>query len=124
MFEAPGHEGLVTIRWEEVPRGGSFEGVRLGDHRRVYLEYEGEVSGGRGRVTRVMEGRLVARRGSDGAGGETWRIEGEGGWMVAGEAWSGEAWSGEAWSGPGVWRTGGAAAEERWRFQRQSRSEC
>jgi hypothetical protein len=28
----------------------------LGDHRRIYLEYEGEISGGRGRVRRLDSG--------------------------------------------------------------------
>jgi hypothetical protein len=30
--------------------------VRLKDHRRVYLEYDGEISEGRGRVDRVGDG--------------------------------------------------------------------
>jgi hypothetical protein len=42
----------------------------LGDHRREYLEFEGEVSGGRGSVTRV-------------AGGEYEIAETETAWLVA-----------------------------------------
>jgi hypothetical protein len=33
-----------------------FSAEPIGDHRRAYLEYEGVVSGGRGRVTRVARG--------------------------------------------------------------------
>jgi hypothetical protein len=35
--------------------GGCFECERLPPHRRLYLSYEGEVSGGRGRVVREAE---------------------------------------------------------------------
>lgn len=34
-------------------------GERIGDHRAVYLHYEGPVSGGRGRVRRVAAGEVV-----------------------------------------------------------------
>lgn len=52
-----GAEWLPTWRlaaWEE----GAFvvEAVRLPDHRRAYLDYEGPISGGRGRVKRVASG--------------------------------------------------------------------
>lgn len=33
-----------------------FPAERLPDHRRLYLDYEGEIAGGRGRVTRVAAG--------------------------------------------------------------------
>jgi hypothetical protein len=39
-----------------------FAAERLGDHRAVYLEYEGEVSGGRGRVDRVAAGVVESLR--------------------------------------------------------------
>lgn len=56
-----GGEGpLTTFRLERridgIPRGVQVRGERLGDHRPVYLTYEGEVSGGRGSVRRVGEG--------------------------------------------------------------------
>jgi hypothetical protein len=51
---------LVSFRLPaEAPtpgiRGGSFECLRLPGHRRRYLRFEGEVSGGRGRVEREAE---------------------------------------------------------------------
>lgn len=33
---------------DEIPEGQ--EAARIGDHRMIYLDYEGEISGGRGRV--------------------------------------------------------------------------
>ena len=36
--------------------GASFWAEPLGDHRADYLTYQGEVSGNRGRVTRIAEG--------------------------------------------------------------------
>lgn len=60
MIEQEGNERLVcfrvTVRVDELTPGARFEGDRLADHRRAYLEYEGEISGGRGRVTRVAAG--------------------------------------------------------------------
>jgi hypothetical protein len=58
MLEVEGHEKLRTFqlaRWP-VSVGGSCAAPQIGDHRRAYLEYEGEVSGGRGTVTRVQAG--------------------------------------------------------------------
>lgn len=46
----------VNIRPDEAP--GWFEARRLVDHRAAYLDFEGEISGGRGRVTRVARGEL------------------------------------------------------------------
>ncbi|HYF15852.1 MAG TPA: hypothetical protein VD971_12355 [Phycisphaerales bacterium] len=64
MLERPGEpwRGLLTFRTRERPDGGgaTLHATRLGDHRRAYLEYEGEVSGGRGRVTRVAAGVVEA----------------------------------------------------------------
>lgn len=39
---------------------------RIGDHRREYLEYEGEISGDRGRVRRIDRGELRVQRGEPG----------------------------------------------------------
>ncbi len=39
----------------ELPQD-SVEAIRLGDHRKFYLDYEGLVSGGRGDVRRVSSG--------------------------------------------------------------------
>lgn len=52
-------EGLTTFRVRERIDGPGldvFEAERLADHRRAYLDYEGEISGGRGFVTRVARG--------------------------------------------------------------------
>jgi hypothetical protein len=37
---------------------GCFLGERIADHRAAYLDFEGEIAGGRGRVRRVAEGDL------------------------------------------------------------------
>jgi hypothetical protein len=51
MMEAG--EKLRTWRLAEMPRPGRrTEAVRIGDHRKMYLDYEGPVSGDRGKVTR------------------------------------------------------------------------
>ena len=41
---------------EPIVPGGIFPARALGDHRKVYLEYEGEVGGNRGWVRRVDAG--------------------------------------------------------------------
>ena len=48
----------VSVRPDERV-GAGFEAERIGEHRRAYLEFEGVVSGGRGRVVRVARGDLV-----------------------------------------------------------------
>lgn len=45
-------DALITWALAEEPSSGSCLAERLPDHRRAYLDYEGEVSGGRGSVTR------------------------------------------------------------------------
>jgi len=70
---------LRTWRLESPPAPGqSIDATPLADHRRAYLDYEGEISGGRGRVSRWDQGefewlvdepqsievRLVGRRAS------------------------------------------------------------
>lgn len=94
---AGGRGGLVTFRVLERPEtvgvGGVIAGERLADHRRVYLTYEGEVSGGRGRVTRLARGAcgLIAASGEnlefhvdvDGHGRSSWRAaSGASGWTL------------------------------------------
>lgn len=51
---------LMTFRTDTRPdeAPGRFEAKRLVDHRAAYLDYEGEISGGRGRVTRVARGEV------------------------------------------------------------------
>ena len=48
---------LHTWRLASVPRlGVAIEATALPDHRRMYLDYEGPVSGDRGKVRRFEEG--------------------------------------------------------------------
>ncbi len=59
MIEMPGRERLTTWRLAgnpvELP-DDPIEAEPIDDHRRIYLEYEGELSGERGRVARVDGG--------------------------------------------------------------------
>jgi hypothetical protein len=50
--------GLISFRVRERLDEGvdAWEADRIGDHREVYLGFEGEVSGGRGTVRRVASG--------------------------------------------------------------------
>ncbi len=58
--ENPAVTKLITLRTCERPdecrAGQRIEVERIGDHRIVYLNYEGQVSGNRGSVTRVAAG--------------------------------------------------------------------
>ncbi|MBL9031995.1 MAG: hypothetical protein JNM80_09850 [Phycisphaerae bacterium] len=57
---APG-AALMAFRvrdWIDGALGPGFEAEAMPDHRRDYLDYEGEVSGGRGRVERVAIGEM------------------------------------------------------------------
>ncbi|MEI8196657.1 MAG: hypothetical protein WCI73_12165 [Phycisphaerae bacterium] len=60
---APGAERLPTWRlaaWQGLEVGEFVaEAVRLPDHRRAYLDYEGEISGERGRVKQAISGTAV-----------------------------------------------------------------
>jgi hypothetical protein len=47
---------LLTWRSPDWPIVRETNLVKLTEHRRLYLEYEGEISGGRGTVRRVAEG--------------------------------------------------------------------
>lgn len=65
MLEAGGV--LRTWALAEKPRAGvTVEAEALADHRLEYLEYEGPVSRGRGRVTRIDAGAFQIERESDG----------------------------------------------------------
>lgn len=65
--DAAGQGPLMTFRLaarvDELQAGQVLNAERLPDHRSAYLEYQGEISGGRGRVKRVAQGRarVVAR---------------------------------------------------------------
>jgi len=50
---------LISFRVPEridLPEFPRFTCVRIQDHRRAYLDFEGEVSGGRGQVQRIASG--------------------------------------------------------------------
>jgi hypothetical protein len=49
-------ESLRTWRLSSLPQAGELAAELLPDHRRAYLDYEGEVSGERGRVVRWDRG--------------------------------------------------------------------
>jgi hypothetical protein len=58
MLEAG--EALRTWRLAEMPQpGDSVRAEAIGDHRRLYLDYEGPVSGNRGRVKRWDAGAFT-----------------------------------------------------------------
>lgn len=51
---------LWTWRLSALPQAGVAQAAeRLGDHRRLYLDYEGPVSNDRGTVVRVDGGELI-----------------------------------------------------------------
>ncbi len=56
MFEIEVGSSLATWRSPTWPIAQPTRLVKLEDHRRDYLEYEGPVSGDRGTVTRVAAG--------------------------------------------------------------------
>jgi len=49
------------------PEVQAFDAQRIGEHRAVYLGYEGEVSGGRGRVERLASGEILESQWGDGS---------------------------------------------------------
>lgn len=84
---------LMTFRVTDRPdvAAPDFGATRLSDHRAAYLEYEGEISGGRGRVTRVARGEVRLVEVNDE------RVVVEGGYGGTGMRWTGTRASGESW---------------------------
>ncbi len=63
LLQIPDRELLATWQIRLNPQqwggiSGPVAAVQLPDHRMIYLEYEGEISGGRGNVTRVDCGKM------------------------------------------------------------------
>ena len=58
MLEEAGAEKLRTIQMLRWPLdvGDNCPATELDPHRRIYLEYEGDIGGGRGVVRRIEEG--------------------------------------------------------------------
>lgn len=105
MLERENGRALLTFRVGvrlDEPGCTRFDATRLGDHRAAYLTYEGDVSGGRGRVTRVAAGTVEGLRDEPGAGVVTARVCWGGAWVeVRGARTAGNA---------------GAMGEESWAF--------
>lgn len=60
--DIPEERRLLTYRTGVRPDDGSpgaFAAERIGEHRAKYLDFEGELDGGRGVVRRVAEGRIL-----------------------------------------------------------------
>lgn len=53
----PDDRNLIAFRLTERPDGGhhAFDATRLPDHRRLYLNFEGELSENRGTITKIAE---------------------------------------------------------------------
>jgi hypothetical protein len=71
MFETLPGSMLATWRSEVWPIESTTPLTRLRDHRRLYLEYEGDLSGHRGSVIRVADGTCQVEVGEN----AVWRIE-------------------------------------------------
>ena len=76
LFDTTDSSSLVTFRLPDWPLApGTHPTTRLRDHRRIYLTYEGSISGDRGHVSRVAEGSVrVIQTGSG------WRLDRADGW--------------------------------------------
>jgi hypothetical protein len=70
MFEREAGSDLITFRFPDWPIWEVTEVTELRPHRRAYLSYEGNISGGRGNVQRIAEGTCRVEHTGDG----TWRV--------------------------------------------------
>src|SRR4051812_11331615 len=59
MFESAPDSSLMTWRATDWPLAAGDVVIRIGDHRRAYLEYEGPVSNDRGHVRRIAAGNCT-----------------------------------------------------------------
>ena len=62
-------------RLDQLPGGESLPACRIADHRPHYLDYEGPVSAGRGRVTRLARGSIRNWQTSGTGEAERWELE-------------------------------------------------
>jgi hypothetical protein len=66
---------LITFRLDQrvdaLKPGARLNAERIADHRPMYLDYEGPISGDRGRVVRLARGTIEHWRETT----ETWEIE-------------------------------------------------
>jgi hypothetical protein len=58
MFETTDASQLTTFRVQQWPLIKSQNARKLRDHRRAYLNFQGEIPGDRGRVEKVDEGQF------------------------------------------------------------------
>jgi hypothetical protein len=56
MFESSAEASLITFRAPTWPPKSGDRWTRLGEHRRMYLDYQGPVSKDRGTVRRITSG--------------------------------------------------------------------
>ena len=71
LFDTSDASSLVTFRLPAWPLAReTYAATKLRDHRRLYLTYEGSISGDRGQVWRVGEGDVRVTRAGDG-----WRLD-------------------------------------------------
>jgi hypothetical protein len=95
LIEVSGQERLATWRLAENPIGrpDAIAAERIGDHRRVYLDYEGPLSEDRGKVRRLDRGACRVGYASGNAliaelMGQRWHgiyeivAGGQGGWVL------------------------------------------
>ena len=93
-------ETLLTWRLSAPPDSGAVvEALEMLDHRRLYLDYEGPVSGGRGAVKRWDDGTFeweVSERDRFAVRLCGGRLQG----LFRLERLEGENWRGEFWANP------------------------
>ena len=77
---SPGAARLLTWRTPVWPLAEGTLLTALGEHRRAYLAYEGEVSGGRGQVRRAASGSCECSVEADGSVRIRFGDEGE--WLL------------------------------------------
>lgn len=56
----------LRTRIDALPPDEALRGEAMDDHRRLYLDFEGELSGGRGTVRQVASGEVVSVREEEG----------------------------------------------------------
>ena len=61
MFEIAPGDALMTWRSAQWPIDAPAPLTRLADHRAAFLDFEGELTAGRGRVSRVESGTYVGQ---------------------------------------------------------------
>ncbi len=65
----------VAKRIDLLKADESLEATHMADHRAIYLDYEGPISDGRGRVKRVRKGAINAAASSEVQGKPCWRLQ-------------------------------------------------